>query len=183
MRMRLFTLLTGALLTLSGAAAAQNTPSTTAPAPAAAATPQERAQAEAAAIRARMQARVQAEAAAKNAGSAPMANAQLVYGDYACTLSAFDAAARRMSFTSKGTVQFNANGTYRYLEGGAGVGRYTYDPATKQVIWLTGYFAEHGQPKTSFSVDDKAAQLSIEFAAPAGATAPAQTWNCGCAKK
>lgn len=180
MRMRPFILLSGALLTLSGAAAAQTPPSAAAPA---ATTPQERAQAEAAAIRARMQARVQADAATKSAGFAPMANAQLVYGDYACTLSAFDAASRRLNFTPKGTIQFNANGTYRYLEGGPGTGRYTYDAATKQVIWLTGYFAEHGQPKTSFSIDDKAAQLSIEFAAPTGTSTPAQTWNCGCAKK
>lgn len=180
MRMRLLhVLLTGALLALTGAAAAQ----TTAPIPTAL-TPQQRAAAEAAAVRARataaLQARAEAEAAAKTAGFAPMANAQLVYGAYACTLNSFDAAARRMSFTSKGTIQFNANGTYHYPEGSGLAGRYTYDPTTRQVIWLTGYFAEHGQTKTTFTTTDKTSQLDIEFSSPNGST---QKWSCGCSGK
>ncbi|RTQ52545.1 hypothetical protein EJV47_05915 [Hymenobacter gummosus] len=152
-------------------------------APAAVSPAQARAEAEAAAVRARAAAALQARTEAAKAGSfgaAPVANAQLAYGDYLCTLNAFDAASRRMNFIPKGTIQLNANGTYRYLDGGGVVGRYTYDTATRQISWITGYFAEHGPPKTTFTTTDKATQLDIEFGAAGGST---QTWSCGCNKK
>ncbi|MCC3156999.1 hypothetical protein LJ737_07105 [Hymenobacter sp. 15J16-1T3B] len=175
------TLLTGALLALAGAATAQ-TPS---PAPTAAPSPQERAQAEAAAVRARaaaaLQARTEADAAAKAGGmrmAGPMAAAQLVYGDYSCTHNAWDASGKRLNFIPKGVIQLNANGTYRYLDGNT-TGRYTYDPATRQVTWLTGYFAERGAVKTTFSTVDKAGQLDIELTTGTGT----QNWSCGCGRK
>ncbi|GAB2942765.1 hypothetical protein GCM10027048_04270 [Hymenobacter coalescens] len=146
---------------------------------------QTRGQAEAAAVRARaaaaLQARAAAEAAAKAGGprgAAPMAAAHLVYGDYLCTYNLWDAAGKRMNFIPKGAIQLNANGTYRYLDGGA-PGRYTYDATTRQLTWLTGYFAERGKPKTTFSADDKAAQLGIEFSTATGT----QNWSCGCNRK
>ncbi|WP_133256867.1 hypothetical protein [Hymenobacter edaphi] len=174
------TLLTGACLALSGAAAAQ-TVTPAAPAP----SPQERAQAEAAAVRARataaMQARTEAEAAAKAGGprmTAPMASAQLIYGDYSCTQNAWDAAGKRMNFIAKGVIQLNANGTYRYLDGNT-TGRYTYDAVTRQLTWLTGYFAERGAAKTTFSVVEKAGQLDLELNTGTGT----QNWSCGCGRK
>ncbi|TLM96588.1 hypothetical protein [Hymenobacter jeollabukensis] len=174
------TLLTGVLLALSGAAAAQTITPTLAPAQ----TPQERAQAEAAAVRARaaaaLQARSEAEAAAKTGGprmTAPMASAQLIYGDYSCIQNALDAT-KRMQFIPRGVIQLNNNGTYRYLDGNT-TGRYTYDAATRQITWLTGYFAEHAPAKTTFSIADKAGQLDIELRTGTGT----QNWSCGCAKK
>jgi hypothetical protein len=159
---------------------------TTAAPQAAPADPAARAKAEADAVRARaaaaLKARAEAEQAAKqNAGSgmtAPVAPAQLVYGDYACTYNTWNMAERRMVFTPKGAVQLNANGTYRYLDGGT-VGRYAYNANTRQITWITGYFAEAGQPKTTFAPGEKTAQLDIEFKTANGPL----NWSCGCNRK
>jgi hypothetical protein len=174
--MRPFYLLTPALLALSLAVRAQTPVLPDA---------QSRAQAEAAAVRARaaaaLQARAEADAAAKAAGpraATPMAAAQLVYGDYTCSYNLFNAATGRVDFIPKGAIQLNANGTYRYLDGGT-PGRYTYDATTRQLTWITGYFAERGKQKTTFSSGEKLAQLDIEFSTPTGP----QKWSCGCNAK
>ncbi|OON70072.1 tetratricopeptide repeat protein [Hymenobacter sp. CRA2] len=147
---------------------------------------QAKAQTEKDAIRARaaaaLQARATADAAAKNAvggpaATAPIAAAQLVYGAYVCTYTLVDPASKRMTFVPKGAIQLNANGTYRYLDGGP-LGRYTYNAVTRQLTWISGFFAERGQPKTTFSPGDKEAQLDIELPTATGT----QRWLCGCNK-
>ncbi|UYZ60377.1 tetratricopeptide repeat protein [Hymenobacter latericus] len=142
-----------------------------------------KAEAEAAAVRARaaaaLRARAEAEAAARNtAFSAPVAAAPLVYGVYTCSFDNWDAASQRFTSVPKGAFELNANGTYRYLDGSAS-GRYTYNAQTRQLIWITGYFAEAGKPKTTFAPGEKVSQLNIEFSTDKGP----QRWSCGCNSK
>ncbi|KUG07661.1 hypothetical protein ASU33_15155 [Solirubrum puertoriconensis] len=142
-----------------------------------------KAEAEAAAVRARaaaaLKARAEADAVAKNAAfSAPVASAPLVYGVYTCSFDNWDAASQRFTSIPKGAFELNANGTYRYLDGSAS-GRYTYNAQTRQLNWITGYFAEAGKPKTTFAPGDKVSQLNIEFNSDKGT----QRWSCGCNSK
>ena len=58
-------------------------------------------------------------------------------------------------------------------------GRYAYNPTTRQITWLTGYFAERGKPKTTYIPNDKTVQLEVEFAAASGPL----SWTCGCNRK
>ncbi len=102
-------------------------------------------------------------------------SADLVYGDYVCTLARWDVGQRRRVYDPKGYFKLNPDGTYRYLDNGQ-TGRYSYDPSSRQIRWLSGYFAEGGPTTTKYTPNVKVAQIDITFHTPSGDV----EWSCGC---
>ena len=106
---------------------------------------------------------------------ADIVDSGLAYGDYVCQLGRWDVGQKRMIYEQKGYFRLNPDGTYHYLDGGQS-GRYRYDPASRTIQWLSGYFSQAGPSTTKYTPNTKVAQIDITFHTPSGDL----VWSCGC---
>jgi len=97
----------------------------------------------------------------------------LVYGDYPCTQDYFTGAVgtyRRQS-DPKGTLSLKAGGSYSFR---GSSGRYSYDAASGQIKWLSGYLAADSNT-SSFRRNVRSSQIDIAFHTASGDL----DWSCG----
>lgn len=101
---------------------------------------------------------------------------KLVFGNYTCHVSVWNGpnVSPAYRFDYKGYFALKNDGSYRWLDNGA-TGKYNYDPATGELIWLSGHF-KGLQPKiTQYQLGDTTAQITISFS-------DNNRWECGCNK-
>lgn len=90
-------------------------------------------------------------------------------GRYACNVTRWDVAERRVKFDYKGYFELLAGGRYRWLDNG-GTGTYAYDARTHAVSWRSGPLRAQGGVAT-YGLDGKTPEITITF----GET----RWQCG----
>ena len=104
---------------------------------------------------------------------------KLVYGSYACDYMQYQGN-NIGSFTPaykavyKGYFVLKPDGTYRWLDNG-GTGKYSYNPTTGVITWLSGHLKTLKPVKTTFTNGEKVASISIEMS-------DSYRWGCGCNK-
>ena len=103
---------------------------------------------------------------------------QLVYGNYTCHQTIWNGpgASPAYRFDYKGYFELRADGTYRWLDNGV-EGRYSYDPATGVIKWLSGHFASSKPKLTTYMLQPSGnGQATVNFT-------DNYRWECGCDKK
>lgn len=118
---------------------------------------------------------VKPAASAKSAE--PNKGGTLVFGSYACDFQQYQGNVKFGSaFKSiyKGYFTLKADGTYRWLDNG-GAGKYSYDPKTGKITWLSGYMKSLSPLTTIFKDGKKVAQIDVKFDEN-------YSWGCGCNK-
>jgi len=99
----------------------------------------------------------------------------LIFGNYTCSQTIYNGPnvnpAYRYDY--KGYFELKSDGTYRWLDDGA-TGRYSYDPVTGNVTWLSGYFKDMAI-STRYQVNNRSGQMTVSFT-------DTYQWECGCKK-
>lgn len=107
------------------------------------------------------------------------AGGKLVYGSYACDYMQYQGSSVG-SFTPaykavyKGYFVLKPDGTYRWLDNG-GTGKYSYNPKTGLITWLSGHLKTLQPIRTTFTNGQKVASVSIQMT-------DSYRWGCGCNK-
>jgi tetratricopeptide (TPR) repeat protein len=91
----------------------------------------------------------------KDSKRAETAGGAFAYGNYACKQGA-------TGRTPIGYIRMNADGTYRYLDGGS-TGRYKYNAKTGEITWLSGYFTQGYPTTTTYKPGNRASGINITF--------------------
>jgi tetratricopeptide (TPR) repeat protein len=105
-------------------------------------------------------------ASGKNGGA-------LAYGDYQCTQDYFTGAVGTYQRQSdqKGTLTLKAGGSYAFR---GSAGKYSYDAASGQIKWLSGYLAADSNT-SNFRRNVRTSQIDIAFHTASGDL----NWSCG----
>jgi hypothetical protein len=105
-------------------------------------------------------------ASGKNGGA-------LAYGDYQCTQDYFTGAVGTYQRQSdqKGTLTLKAGGSYAFR---GSAGKYSYDSASGQIKWLSGYLAADSNT-SNFRRNVRTSQIDIAFHTASGDL----NWSCG----
>jgi hypothetical protein len=101
---------------------------------------------------------------------------KLTFGNYVCKQIVWNGpnANPQFSYKPEGYFRLKADGTYRWLDDGP-TGRYSYDPKTGNIKWLSGYLAGFTIPSSVFQPNAKVSQITISFS-------DTYRWECGCNK-
>ncbi|GAB3857214.1 hypothetical protein GCM10028822_30550 [Hymenobacter terrigena] len=105
------------------------------------------------------------------------AGGTLLFGNYTCTVTVYNGPNASPAFRNdyRGYFLLRPNGTYRWLDNG-GEGRYSYNPATGLITWLSGRF-EANQGQTIYKVLPSGnGQATVNLV-------DNLRWECGCKKK
>jgi hypothetical protein len=100
----------------------------------------------------------------------------LLFGNYTCHVSVWNGpnVSPAYRYDYKGYFALKKDGSYRWLDDGA-TGKFSYNSATGELTWLSGYFKGF-QPKiTQYQTGTKTAQITISFS-------DSYRWECGCNK-
>ncbi|NDK57412.1 tetratricopeptide repeat protein [Pontibacter fetidus] len=99
----------------------------------------------------------------------------LVYGNYACDQSVWNGpnTSPAYRYEYKGYFALKKDGTYRWLDDG-GTGKYSYNPKTGVITWLSGPMKSKGPKLTRYQPGTNVAQVTVEY--------NGFTWQCGCNK-
>lgn len=106
----------------------------------------------------------------------PVYGGKLVFGNYMCTETVWNGPNASQPFqpVSKGYFELKSNGTYRWLDNGA-QGKYSYNPKTGEIKWLTGHFANMKAKTSQFQPGKNISQITVNFS-------DSYRWECGCKK-
>ena len=98
----------------------------------------------------------------------------LLYGNYTCHVSVWNGpnASPAYRFDYKGYFALKKDGSYRWLDDGA-TGKFSYNAATGELKWLSGYFKGYKPQVTKYQTGEKTAQITITFSEN-------YRWECGC---
>ncbi|MGN6400240.1 MAG: hypothetical protein ACTHMD_07300 [Flavisolibacter sp.] len=111
-----------------------------------------------------------------NPATKPVYGGKLTFGNYMCTETVWHGANASQPFqpVSKGYFELKSNGTYRWLDNGV-QGKYSYNPKTGEIKWLTGYFANMKAKTAQFQPGKNISQITVNFS-------DSYRWECGCKK-
>ncbi|HEV2832377.1 MAG TPA: hypothetical protein VGW31_10400 [Hanamia sp.] len=98
----------------------------------------------------------------------------LLYGNYTCHVSVWNGpnVSPAYRYDYKGYFALKKDGSYRWLDDGA-TGKFTYNAATGELKWLSGYFKGYKPKITQYQPGNKTAQITITFS-------DNYRWECGC---
>lgn len=98
----------------------------------------------------------------------------LVSGDYVCRTGYWAGPPGNQTYRQEpqGILSVRANGTYSFR---GGSGRYRYDPATQEVVWVSGYLSQDRATTKFTRHDATTAGLAIAFHTASGDL----HWVCG----
>lgn len=101
----------------------------------------------------------------------------LILSNYTCNQTIWNGpnVSPAYRYQYKGYIILKAGGTYSWVGNGES-GRYSYDPKTGNITWLSGYFKTVQAKNTQYQLNKETTQITINFS-------DSYRWECGCNKK